>query len=496
MSDEGDPEPAGRQSRRAAINSNSKTTDAGSKKEEFGKHRDMMKKLGPEDLRRIFRQYDEDGSGEISSEELVFVLTKLIGKLPSDDAVQAILEDIDADGSGSIDEDEFLEFFARMENLNQLQAELKKKGKQSGFGKKFKVVYSGMIFFAFCFFCLMDIGANPGTQKASLARYGLIASGSALGFLIFMFMVRPIFMYKCGSKMKDVWEKRQETRDIKARRRAVILEIKSEKELTMEEQLAMQADDAWENLPRPPNMPRAPPPIDEGPKTASSYPSSCESWRISKRTNALSPMSRSGFSDWPTQPSTTPPGTPTVAQNSNFTGYSTKNYSRAREVMASTGNQSFTPTATFKALRNPWLSAEAHEQVFECQPDLWELRPSVEFATAIDKRLMANLKSKNYGTRGTVVRYLTDGTVNVQWSADPASVETVQRSHVQIDSSPHSAFPPPGSPGARPMPRSIQQLKSLHDRLPPAKRSSPTAKPALHDASPANKAEIEVMDLT
>jgi len=111
MSDEGDPEPAGRQSRRAAINSNSKTTDTGSKKEEFGKHRDMMKKLGPEDLRRIFRQYDEDGSGEISSEELVFVLTKLIGKLPSDDAVQAILEDIDADGSGSIDEDEFLEFF-------------------------------------------------------------------------------------------------------------------------------------------------------------------------------------------------------------------------------------------------------------------------------------------------------------------------------------------------------------------------------------------------
>lgn len=351
--------------------------DADIKEDKAVHPRDAMKKIGPEDLRRVFRQYDVDGSGELSADELITVLVSIIGKLPSDEAVRTILQDIDVDGSGSIDEDEFLEFFAKVDNLNQLQEQLEMMGKRSGFTRKIATCYFSVNFVAFCGFCLVDISAKPGSLEGRLGRIGLMASGFGLAFTILIGILAPIVRYKCGSQIDKFYQQAKETiqpRGIFDRRRAVLLQIADGK-LTKEQQLARQADGAHENLPRPSK--------DSHPVTPDLGPSRVpESWQSYRRSV------RNGVPDWPAQPLTPAPydrekvGTPSVVKvgnnttSSHFTGYHLDNYQRSREIMARTSNKSFTPTAMSKAERVPWFSAEASEQIQEAQPDLWNSSPA------------------------------------------------------------------------------------------------------------------------
>lgn len=351
------------------------------------------KKMSPDDLRRLFRQYDVDGSGEISEEELEKVLVTLMGRLPSHEAVTEILKDIDIDGSGSIDEDEFIEFFGRLETLVQMQAKLRMMGEKSGFFRKVAIFYAFLNFVAFCAFCLLDLSAEPGSDTATLGRIGFMISSVSLGFIVVGGLIAPIVQYKCGGSLDLVVQQASQlpVRGILDRRKAVLLsagkdtpgaemtkeQIEEFGQLTKEQKLERQADAAFENVPRPPRVDHA---YVNSPLPPGYAPPTHQSYRPSIRKDVYSPDSSfmsGGFSDWPAQPSTPANvqetvGRPRVHGNANFTGYDVSNYQSARHIMASTGSKSFTPVACKStAQRIPWLSAELCEQIQEAQPDLW-----------------------------------------------------------------------------------------------------------------------------
>lgn len=60
------------------------------------------------ELEHVFRKFDANGDGKISSSELRSIMDSL-GQKPSEEELQKIIEDIDCDGDGCIDLQEFLE---------------------------------------------------------------------------------------------------------------------------------------------------------------------------------------------------------------------------------------------------------------------------------------------------------------------------------------------------------------------------------------------------
>jgi len=76
------------------------------------------------DFKEAFKKFDEDGSGEISTEELGTVM-RMLGH----DLKQYQLEDciaiVDADGSGSVDFEEFLDLMRMKTRESQEEAEVK-----------------------------------------------------------------------------------------------------------------------------------------------------------------------------------------------------------------------------------------------------------------------------------------------------------------------------------------------------------------------------------
>ena len=65
-----------------------------------------------EELRAAFNLFDLDGGGDIDAKELGTVMRSL-GANPSEDEVQAMIEEVDDDNSGCIEFPEFCELYAR-----------------------------------------------------------------------------------------------------------------------------------------------------------------------------------------------------------------------------------------------------------------------------------------------------------------------------------------------------------------------------------------------
>ena len=71
----------------------------------------MTGKMGdrdsPEEIRRVFKLFDDDETGKISFRNLKRVAREL-GENLSDDELQAMIDEFDKDGDGEINEQEFL----------------------------------------------------------------------------------------------------------------------------------------------------------------------------------------------------------------------------------------------------------------------------------------------------------------------------------------------------------------------------------------------------
>jgi len=76
------------------------------------------------DFKDAFRKFDEDGSGEISTEELGTVM-RMLGHDLKEDELEECINIVDADGSGSVDFEEFLDLMKSKTKESQDEAEVK-----------------------------------------------------------------------------------------------------------------------------------------------------------------------------------------------------------------------------------------------------------------------------------------------------------------------------------------------------------------------------------
>ena len=65
-----------------------------------------------EDMLSAFRLYDLDGNGSIDSEELYFVMTKVLGMEISKKEAHDMIMAADADGNGQVSYEEFVKILA------------------------------------------------------------------------------------------------------------------------------------------------------------------------------------------------------------------------------------------------------------------------------------------------------------------------------------------------------------------------------------------------
>lgn len=77
--------------------------------------KELVDQLSPKQIREIrdaFALIDQDNDGEISSQEILNVMRNL-GRNPTEDEVQQMINEADEDESGSIDFEEFLHLMAK-----------------------------------------------------------------------------------------------------------------------------------------------------------------------------------------------------------------------------------------------------------------------------------------------------------------------------------------------------------------------------------------------
>lgn len=80
-------------------------------------------------LKKIFKQFDSDGSGNIDVGELKDAM-RMLGVKVSANAAQKILSKIDKDGSGTIEYDEFHEFFSKIRDPAEMKGMLSEANQQ------------------------------------------------------------------------------------------------------------------------------------------------------------------------------------------------------------------------------------------------------------------------------------------------------------------------------------------------------------------------------
>jgi calmodulin len=76
------------------------------------------------DFKDAFKKFDEDGSGEISTEELGTVM-RMLGHELKQYQLEDCIAIVDADGSGSVDFEEFLDLMRMKTKESQEEAEVK-----------------------------------------------------------------------------------------------------------------------------------------------------------------------------------------------------------------------------------------------------------------------------------------------------------------------------------------------------------------------------------
>jgi calmodulin len=76
-----------------------------------------------EELREIFKMYDRDNTGNISSRTLKFLLRGL-GDNVNEEEVDVVLKDMDEDGNGMIDFQEFLLYMLEKVNAQSLEDDI------------------------------------------------------------------------------------------------------------------------------------------------------------------------------------------------------------------------------------------------------------------------------------------------------------------------------------------------------------------------------------
>lgn len=76
------------------------------------------------EFREAFEEFDKDGSGAISSKELLGVM-RAMGQNPTEDELNNMVMEVDLDGNGTIEFPEFLEMMKKKANTVDQEGELR-----------------------------------------------------------------------------------------------------------------------------------------------------------------------------------------------------------------------------------------------------------------------------------------------------------------------------------------------------------------------------------
>ncbi|CAL8379512.1 calcium-binding protein 5a [Gadus morhua] len=69
--------------------------------------------IGMKELKDAFKEFDMDGDGEITTEELRQAMTKLMGEHMAASEIDAIVKEADDNGDGTVDFEEFVQMMSR-----------------------------------------------------------------------------------------------------------------------------------------------------------------------------------------------------------------------------------------------------------------------------------------------------------------------------------------------------------------------------------------------
>uniref|UniRef100_A0A3B5MLE7 EF-hand domain-containing protein n=1 Tax=Xiphophorus couchianus TaxID=32473 RepID=A0A3B5MLE7_9TELE len=69
--------------------------------------------IGLKELRDAFREFDIDGDGSITSEELKFAMIKLLGEQTSEKEIGEVVKEVDDNGDGKVDFEEFVKMMSK-----------------------------------------------------------------------------------------------------------------------------------------------------------------------------------------------------------------------------------------------------------------------------------------------------------------------------------------------------------------------------------------------
>ncbi|XP_034050184.1 calcium-binding protein 5a [Thalassophryne amazonica] len=69
--------------------------------------------IGMKELKNAFKEFDVDGDGEITTEELRLAMSKLMGEHMSRREIDDIVKEVDCNGDGTVDFEEFVRMMSR-----------------------------------------------------------------------------------------------------------------------------------------------------------------------------------------------------------------------------------------------------------------------------------------------------------------------------------------------------------------------------------------------